>query len=186
MKRISEHYDATSSKRRTLRSGSPILQLKNLNNWIKSVLISRYVRKGDRVLDLACGRGGDLAKFSHANVSQWVGVDISPKSVDAARSRYESRSMRFAADFKVLDFCSEFPGGTFDVASCQFALHYAFSSESRALDFFRNVKSALVPGGYFIATVPDEQALRRASKQNPLYSIDFKGGTFEPYAPYDF
>jgi hypothetical protein len=37
---------------------------------MKSILILKYVNKGDAVLDLCCGKGGDLAKFSNREVSR--------------------------------------------------------------------------------------------------------------------
>jgi len=47
--------------------------MRAIHNWIKGGLIEKYLIKGAIVLDLACGRGGDLHKFS--NASRWIGVD---------------------------------------------------------------------------------------------------------------
>jgi len=43
----------------------------------------------------------------------------------------------------------------FHMVSCQFALHYAFASQCSANTFFRTVAAALLPGYYFIATLPN-------------------------------
>lgn len=40
------------------------------------------------VLDLCCGRGGDLAKYQKQRVAHYVGVDLSEELVIEARQRY--------------------------------------------------------------------------------------------------
>lgn len=75
------------------RQDSPIIGLKNFNNWVKSVLIQRYaypaligesIVKGartrrdrklfGRVLDIGCGKGGDINKWTKAKIADYVGV----------------------------------------------------------------------------------------------------------------
>lgn len=43
----------------------------------------------------------------------------------------------------------------FDVASCQFAMHYMFQSEAKAHHLFDEISRRLKPGGIFIATTID-------------------------------
>lgn len=47
------------------------------------------------------------------------------------------------------------PDREFDLASCQFALHYSFLNEKRAWQFLKNATERIRPGGYFIGTLPD-------------------------------
>ena len=79
------------------RQESPIIGLKSFNNWVKSVLITRFAhpalaaspgapRRGrmrGRVLDMGCGKGGDLTKWAKANVAEYVGLGASPVSPPA-------------------------------------------------------------------------------------------------------
>lgn len=43
----------------------------------------------------------------------------------------------------------------FDICSCQFALHYSFSSEAATRQLLFNATQALRPGGFFVGTIPD-------------------------------
>ncbi|GAG38246.1 unnamed protein product, partial [marine sediment metagenome] len=72
--------------------------MRNFHNWIKSSMIFSYINptyEGDRhhtVLDIACGRGGELMKFYYAKVDMYVGIDIDNNGLisptDGAISRY--------------------------------------------------------------------------------------------------
>ena len=66
-KRVADHYNARPEGNKKQRQNSPIIQLKNMNNFIKSRLIAMYTRKNDTVLDIACGKGGDLIKWFVSN-----------------------------------------------------------------------------------------------------------------------
>lgn len=98
---VAEHYNAVPERGREWRSTeSKIKGLRSLNNWIKSTLIQKFSRpempvEHMTVLDMACGKGGDLGKWEKApqTPSLYVGCDIANISIDQARSRY-SESMR--------------------------------------------------------------------------------------------
>jgi mRNA (guanine-N7-)-methyltransferase len=61
------------------RELSPIIGLRKFNNWIKSVLIGKFAHRphnapGANVLDLGCGKGGDLQKWKQARIRRMVGL----------------------------------------------------------------------------------------------------------------
>jgi hypothetical protein len=89
---VAAHYNSLGDRHRTLSHGSNILQLRNLNNWIKSVLIGNHIAPNHAVLDLACGKGGDLLKFQHGRCGYYVGIDIALQSVRDAVARYNGAS----------------------------------------------------------------------------------------------
>ena len=152
--------------------------------------------------DLACGKGGDLPKWREAGISAYVGVDIATESVRKdARERYNKAGFVFPAALFVADAFEAPLGGAlaehvpFDLVSCQFALHYAFSSEQRARRALQNVADVLRPGGYFIGTTADADVLVRKLRavdglcvSNSVFSCvfdaRFAGKTFDVAQPF--
>jgi len=73
--------------------------MRQMHNMIKSNLIYTYFNKmyqsntQQSVLDIACGRGGDIGKFYYTEVAYYVGIDIDGEGIrspsDGAISRYE-------------------------------------------------------------------------------------------------
>lgn len=73
--------------------------MRAFNNWIKSNMILTYCRNKYSVLDIGCGRGGDLIKFVHARVKEYVGIDIDSNGLyvinDSAYNRYKSIKRKY-------------------------------------------------------------------------------------------
>eukprot|EP00088_Acartia_fossae_P014760 TRINITY_DN1795_c0_g1_i2.p1 TRINITY_DN1795_c0_g1~~TRINITY_DN1795_c0_g1_i2.p1 ORF type:complete len:378 (-),score=82.01 TRINITY_DN1795_c0_g1_i2:174-1307(-) len=198
---VASHYNKLEEKGIGHRKESRIYFMRNFNNWIKSMLIQDYISKimasgveGINVLDLGCGKGGDLMKWGKYPIRNFVGVDIAATSIEQAKQRYETMKNRkrghnstytaefYAADCtKTLtrDLYSE-PDMTFDIVSCQFAFHYCFESYEQALTMLRNATSNLKVGGYFIGTTPcSYEIMSRLQKGNgkefgnSVYNISF-------------
>ena len=170
---VALHYSSRDQQSNAQRQLSPIYHLRCLNNWVKSTLIGGYVKERDAVLDFACGKGGDLTKYRKARVGSYVGVDIALESVRRdATERYNGGSYPFPATFIAGD-CFEvdltkegaLAPKSFDVISCQFAVHYSWSTEARARCAFRNVARLLRPGGHFIGTTVDANVLVRRLRE---------------------
>jgi SAM-dependent methyltransferase len=78
--------------------------MRQYHNFIKSNLIYTYCNKMYNsnnqlsVLDIACGRGGDINKFYYAAIASYVGIDLSEGNlnspVDGAISRYNTMRKR--------------------------------------------------------------------------------------------
>lgn len=74
--------------------------MRQYHNFIKSNLIYTYCNKmyqdnqQQSVLDIACGRGGDIGKFYYTEVAYFVGIDIDAEGfkspADGAISRYNA------------------------------------------------------------------------------------------------
>ncbi|KAJ3773850.1 mRNA capping enzyme-domain-containing protein [Lentinula raphanica] len=196
---VVEHYNSRPEVGVIQRQDSPIIGLKNFNNWVKSVLISKFAhpalaassvrsqRNKGRVLDLGCGKGGDITKWSKAKICDYVGADIAAVSVEQAQERWEfsRNASRIQASFATYDFCTQnldeiFPSDVlakpFDVVSSQFCIHYAFEKEETARRLLRNVTNWLRPGGRFIGTIPNAEQLLENLQKLPPDSQDLSFG----------
>jgi mRNA (guanine-N7-)-methyltransferase len=128
---VRQHYNAVPQRgREWRRNDSKIRNLRTYNNWAKSVLIQKFspseeFRKRDfsrnldplKVLDIGCGKGGDLGKWQKApqRVGLYVGVDPAEVSIEQARDRYSetarrSRGRVFDGKFFVRDGYGEWIG----------------------------------------------------------------------------
>ncbi|PNH08797.1 mRNA cap guanine-N7 methyltransferase [Tetrabaena socialis] len=61
------------------RKEGPAQELKHFHNHVKRLLLWRFAHKQDRLLDMCCGRGGDLQKWKDAQVKYVRGLDISDR-----------------------------------------------------------------------------------------------------------
>lgn len=202
---VAKHYNSISCGKKELRKDSRIFHLRNFNNWIKSVVISEYLEKIKRrkrvsddinVLDLACGKGGDLLKWQKGKVDHVIMADIADVSIDHCKERYarlqkESRNSRyhrdrlFTSEMFAVDCTKERLNELYrrkdiklDMTSCQFAFHYSFESYEQADLMLKNCCENLRVGGYFVGTTPDAQKLVKHIKAckadsfgNSVYNI---------------
>jgi mRNA (guanine-N7-)-methyltransferase len=119
---VRQHYNAVPERGREWRkTDSRIKGLRSFNNWVKSTLIQKFSpnedytpgaqerggmrfaegpdpdqMKGLLVLDMGCGKGGDLGKWQQApqRVDLYVGLDPADVSIDQARERYRQMAHR--------------------------------------------------------------------------------------------
>jgi mRNA (guanine-N7-)-methyltransferase len=106
---VRAHYNAVPERGREWRkTDSRIKGLRSFNNWVKSCIIQKFspdedhspgalergISSGNKllVLDIGCGKGGDLFKWQQApqTVDLYVGLDPAEVSIEQARERYRS------------------------------------------------------------------------------------------------
>ena len=185
VERTKRHYDAhaktpTGSRKDAMRQRQQgaAIQLKKFHNEVKRELIRTYAGGARRLLDLACGRGGDLQKWADAEVREVVAVDLSPKEIEEARRRYrELRGKRVQVDFQQTDDVGvtspllfgpqHSRSDAFDAVTCMFALHYFFASEAALRHLLTTVAANLRPGGYFFGVCPDGARVQQAITSTP-------------------
>ncbi|EDV21195.1 uncharacterized protein TRIADDRAFT_30586, partial [Trichoplax adhaerens] len=202
---VAKHYNELREEGIDARYESRIFFLRNFNNWVKSMLIGDIIerikkqnlienKRTIKVLDMACGKGGDIKKWMQGDVSYIVFTDIAGISVEQCRKRYEdtknsSKTVNFfGAEFITADSAQQRlkdlykdSNIKFDVTSCQFAFHYSFESQEKAELMLQNACECLRPGGYFIGTTPNAYEIVRRAREsetglqfgNSVYNIKF-------------
>lgn len=188
---VKQWYNNVPERGRDWRkTDSEIKGLRSYNNWVKSVIIIKHAPKerGFKILDIGCGKGGDLIKWQHQRPALYVGLDPADVSIGNARDRYNDMKRKnrrgppiFDAEFAVKDCfgsaLDDIPvikevgydrnndprwgGGGFDIVSMMFCLHYAFENEEKARQMLKNVAASLKKGGMFIGTIPNSDVLTR-------------------------
>lgn len=159
-----EHYDGLgAAPSRAERAAGPAFALKRLHNDFKRALIARHAPGAGLLVDVACGRGGDLQKWGAAGVKRVVGVDVSRAQVAEARRR----AAQACADpmMPAVEFLETPPGlealdaavtpGTADVACCMFALNYFWRNAGQAQRALDRIARALKRGGRFVGVCAD-------------------------------
>jgi mRNA (guanine-N7-)-methyltransferase len=194
---VAEHYNRKPTGDLLVRSQSRIYFLRNFNNWIKSVLISEFLTKlrnekqveRASVLDLGCGRGGDILKWKKGRVARVTFCDIAEISLQECKSRYQdAQRSGFQAEFVHLDASIDLVSNKIsckenlkhDLVSSQFVIHYSYESFEKANHFLRNVSESLSVGGFFIGTTTNDfELIKRLRKSddfsfgNEIYNIKF-------------
>lgn len=159
------------------REASVLARMRDFHNLVvKKYLISpkKKFTSGKKIVDLACGKGGDIPRYQDSGAGFVFGLDIVPDNIlnptDGAIRRYigyrgRKVSMKFAlADCGKDLFAKDTAGddqsreiisdmfssdglmmGGADRIVCMFAMHYFFKTESTLDSFFGNVSRILRP-----------------------------------------
>ena len=101
--------------------------LRKQSNSLKECLYRQFAPKNGKIIEVGCGRGGDLGKAERAGVREVIGIDFSYGALKEAVTRHNKTYSKVQARFFLHDFRSlfSFKHGTADAVSVMFALHYA-------------------------------------------------------------
>ncbi len=151
MNHVEQHYNKIAHSNRPFQTA----YLRALNNSVKFKAINTILQKLEAhekpitVIDLACGRGGDIVKFlKNVCVKRYLGVDISKTSIDEAKNRYGTHMNGCKISLAICNLQQSFPPSrpsSVDFVFCAFAIHYFFSNT-----IFQRVSRCLRGGGTFL------------------------------------
>jgi mRNA (guanine-N7-)-methyltransferase len=175
------------------------------NLFVKKSLIQGVSRRGNILIDFACGKAGDLPKWISSQLSFVFGIDIAKDNIENRLNGACARYLNFKKTTSNMPYALFVNGNSalnirdgmhmfddkaneivksvfglstanktlgpavtrqqgkgqngFDVASCQFAMHYMFKDKSTFYNFIRNVAECTKLNGYFIATCYDGKTI---------------------------
>lgn len=144
--------------------------MRSFHNKVKQQLIELAVKETDcsRLLDIGCGRGGDLFKWNNANIEYVYGYDPNPAYIEEATRRFHTSKVQRNYVFSTVQF--NIFENYFDVVSCQFAIHYMFASEETLRTHLDYVSRMLKPGGLYIGTFMDGDRVVEKLRNNTSYT----------------
>lgn len=114
----------------------------------ETVFVNDHLRpkSGDRILDVGCGPGNMLGLLPDVD---YLGFDMDPRSIDAAKKRYGDRG-RFFCDKVSQETVAE--TGRFDLVLAAAVLHHLTDFEAQ--DLFSLAVKVLKPGGRLVSWDP--------------------------------
>lgn len=147
-------------------------------NAVKRHLIREHAADAPCLVDIGCGRGGDLSKWRHAGIRTVVATDVSPARLAEARVRAARGAASHRStdvEFQRQDMLDSnmaahlFPAlqkagavGGADAVAAMFCIQFAFGTERAASTLLREVGLLLRPNGVFFGIAPDAAAVLHA------------------------
>jgi hypothetical protein len=177
------------------------LPMQNFHNiYVKKTLIYNYSpcklgenksnKQEGKLLDLACGKGGDLSKWKNAKLKEVVAIDISKPCVEYGKNFFKTYpkpkpAVRYIwGDTSKLIWPEQDAGKStmdkqrmkewipnkndFNMVSCQFCIHYYFENEMKLRTLIQNVSDNITMGGYFIGTCFNGKNIFNMLKSNKM------------------
>ena len=147
----------------------------SLLSWdgLAEVVEALGVRPGERLLDLACGRGAYGLEMAARTGAKLIGVDFSREAI--AQAAEFARQVGSDAEFRVGDLADTgLPSASVDAVVCVDAIQFKPDVAS-----FREIHRVLVPGGRVVLTTweaidrSDERVMER------IRAVDTRSGLEE-------
>jgi mRNA (guanine-N7-)-methyltransferase len=142
--------------------------MKKFHNNIKRDLIKKYAKNNDTIIDLGCGKGGDMHKWISTNIKYVKGYDINKEYLKEAEDRYEKIKKQNKINTEIIYKCIDLSKKVIDtehknvnIITCNFALHYFFENEETFNILKKSIKNNLKINGYFIGTIFDGASVNK-------------------------
>ena len=185
---VAAHYDRVAGSAGRSATDALDAGARAAINFCKARLMAEAAaaQPWSAVVDLCCGRGGDLDKFRRLGVQSLLCVDAAPAALAEAQARAAAAGGGMRTTFLPPGdaAAAQLPQGAADAVVCNLALHYFAESPARLAALLGAVARCLKPGGVFLGVMADARALlargTRACVQgqrsfgNALYRVDMQ------------
>jgi SAM-dependent methyltransferase len=128
-------------------------KVRKYHNNIKRELINEIGR--DLALDVGCGHGGDIKKWSFTNATLHA---CDPDTEALAEAKRRSESIEYPVNFYHGDITNT-PMVEFDVICYNFSIQYIFQNEKLFYNSIDGIVKRLKPGGTLFGCVPDSEMI---------------------------
>jgi len=133
-------------------------EVRRHHNNLKRQLIKRVTQRGQCVLDVGCGMGGDLKKWKSVGDLKLFACDPDRDALTEAKKR--SKTIGIDVSFYYGDIISvQLPPQTFDVICYNFSIQYCFESEKLFHATIEYITHHLKVGGKLFGCVPDSDMI---------------------------
>jgi SAM-dependent methyltransferase len=132
--------------------------LRKLHNDCKRDLIQKWVKRGERVLDCGCGRGGDLHKWKAVGAIMFA-IDPDEESLREAEERAFNIgiSVWFLGKGTIVQAAF---AGPFDVVCYNFSIHYIFEDDETYQKSIKALGCSVRVGGHLIGITPEKERIQ--------------------------
>jgi ubiquinone/menaquinone biosynthesis C-methylase UbiE len=135
------------------------------------------------VLDIGCGRGGDILKIARLNPRSYIGLDINASEISEARDRVSElttsgRLSLARCDFHEFDMRKDkIPLGdeTVDIVLAQLSLHFAFQDQSAVDNILGEMRRVMKSTSVVIGVIPDAKRISRILSEQTSSSLGSMG-----------
>jgi SAM-dependent methyltransferase len=177
------------------KEDSHIQNMLRFHNDMKKKYYDTYLQEGQKIFEIAGGRGGDLRKIILRKPSKITLLNINQTALNEAKRRYNTymnnTSLNFDRTSTDVQFIQEnmtknkieinnkLGKVEFDIIAIQFAIHYFMKTEEIFHRVLEVVKKYLKKGGYFIFTCFDGKKVveKLQNKEKViLEQMDYKKG----------
>lgn len=152
------------------RAQSYFYNMRRFHNFVKRQLYDKYTKNINKLLDLACGKGGDLDKWISNNINSVIGYDIDENSIIEAKRRVNEYKLPKKTDIQlyVKDLSKDIIEGNndYDVITSMFAFHYFFENQDTFNNIIKSINNNLKDNGYFICTLFDGDSIQKILNNN--------------------
>ena len=150
----------------------PLHNMRLFHNNIKRKYIDKYIDSPSTLLDLACGKGGDIPKWkSNKFIKSVTGYDINEESIIEAKKRLKNLKVNKSIKFYIKDLSKEnlHCKLKYDIITSFFAFHYFFKNNKTLKTILSSIDNCSKSGSLLILALFDGNKVHNINNKD--YSL---------------
>lgn len=154
------------------RQEEKFYNMKRFHNWVKRVYLDKYC-SNENLIDVACGRGGDIQKWFDNGIRYVEGYDIDAESINEAKKRFElakqmpvNKNYQFVFNIKDVLKSKIETNEKCNITSF-FSMHYFLNELETFIE--NTINQRLGKSNYFLCSMMDKDFVEQYLKSNEKY-----------------